>query len=338
MSVQTKASPTHSSVSQPKTIRAMGYHRYGDPNVLQSIELPFPKRGAGQVTIAVKATSVNPIDYRMRRGEMKGLIPFGFPRIPGYDVAGVVMDCDVDAAIEPGDRVMAFLDDLRGGASAEVVVCGAGVVARMPDAMSFEEAAAIPLAATTALQSLKNHGKIATGQRVLINGASGGVGAFAIQIAKAFQTHVTAVASEDNEAFCRELGADCFFNYQKIDFTKAVESWDLIFDAAGKSSYFSARKVLKSGGHYVSTEPSIRGLFISLVSWPFSKTGRIMLAQPNQHDLETLISLYQQQQLSVTIDRRFSLTDIAAAHQRVETGVERGKVIVLNDQTDRTDN
>ena len=255
---------------------------------------------------------------------------FGFPRIPGYDVAGQVVDCDADAPFKPGDRVLAYLDHLRGGACAEFAVCPTNVAAKIPDSMLMQEAAAIPLAGSTALQSLRDHGQIAPGKRVLLNGASGGVGAFAIQIAKHYQTHVTAVASSSNEEFCIELGADRFLDYQNTDFTKIGEKWDLIFDVVGKFGYLDARRVLTDGGRYVSTEPDAKGIFMTLVTWPLSKSGTVMLAKPSAADLHQLIELYELGKLKVTIDSQFSMNQAADAHRRVEEGVDRGKVVLVN--------
>ena len=276
-----QAKPASNDSSDDLTMTAFVYDDYGDANVLHAAAMPIPERQAEQLLISVKASSVNPIDYRLRSGEMKGLLPFGFPRIPGYDVAGTVIACGSGVPFNRGDRVMAFLDQTRGGACAEFAVCGINVAAKIPDAMSYEDAAAIPLAGTTALQSLRDHGKIAAGKRVLINGASGGVGAFAVQIAKAYDTHVTAVASGDNETFCMDLGADQFYDYEQVDFTKSVEKWDLIFDAAGKSGYFDARDVLSEKGRYVSTEPDVKGMLMTLLTWPLSKSGKVMLAKPS---------------------------------------------------------
>ncbi|TWU48368.1 NAD(P)-dependent alcohol dehydrogenase [Rubripirellula reticaptiva] len=316
--------------SSNQTMTAFVYDDYGNADVLHCAKLPIPDRLPGQILIAVEASSVNPIDYRLRSGEMKGLLPFGFPRIPGYDVAGTVADCAPDAPFGRGDRVMAFLDHMRGGACAEFAVCAIDVAAKIPDSMQFADAAAIPLAGTTALQSLRDHGKIAAGKRVLINGASGGVGAFAVQIAKAYGAHVTAVASSDNESFCMELGADCFYDYEKVDFTKSVEHWDLIFDAAGKSGYFDSRDVLNEHGRYVSTEPDAKGMLMTLLTWPLSKSGKVMLAKPNAADLRELIRLHELGNLKVTIDRRYPMNQVADAHRRVEEGVDRGKVVLVN--------
>jgi NADPH2:quinone reductase len=313
------------------TMSAMVFDDYGDPSVLHAAQLPRPERLPGQAVVQVVASGVNPIDYRLRRGEMKWLLPGGFPRVPGYDVAGYVVDCAADSGFAVGDRVMAFLDNTRGGASAEFVTCSLDVIAKLPQDMPFEEAAAIPLAGTTALQSLRDHGRMRPNDRVLVNGASGGVGMFAVQIAKAFGCHVDAVASAANEAFCKSLGVDQFIDYRKSDFTQTGQQWDLIFDAAGKSSYFAARKVMKAGGRFVSTEPDLHGLAMSMLTWPLSKTGRVMLAKPKRRDLETLIELYQDGTLKVTIDRKYPFSELAEAHRRVETGVDHGKVVVVHD-------
>lgn len=312
------------------TMRAVEYNEYGDASVLHVADHPIPQLLPDQLFIEVLASSVNPIDYRFRRGDMKGLIPFGFPRIPGYDVAGIVVATNTDCSFAKGDRVMAFLDHARGGALADYAVCSVASAAKIPDSMSMEVAAAIPLAGTTALQSLRDHGKIKSGQSVLINGASGGVGMFAVQIAKSYGCHVDAIASGPNREFCLSLGADHFYDYEKEDFTKSDERWDIVFDVSGKAHYMGSRAVLKEGGHFISTEPSIKGLLMTILTWPLSKSGQIMLAVPSGDDLRELIRLYEAGKLKVTIDSTFPFEQAAQAHRRVETGVDHGKVVLVN--------
>lgn len=314
-------------------MQAMVYDEYGDASVLHAAEIPLPERLPGQLLIEMHATSVNPVDYRLRQGEMKALLLGGFPRVPGFDVAGVINDCADDAPFQIGDRVMAFLDTARGGASAEFSVCAIDVAAKLPDDLSFEDAAAIPLAGTTALQSLRDHGRMQPHHRVLINGASGGVGMFAVQIAKAAGCHVDAVASGDNRDFCMSLGADHFYDYNQVNFTDSSERWDIVFDAAGKSGYCDARGVMAPGGRYVSTEPNAMGMLMTVFTWPLSKSGTVMLARPNADDLRELIRLHQAGQLRVTIDSRYPLRDLAEAHKRIESGVDRGKVVVVRDES-----
>jgi NADPH2:quinone reductase len=154
---------------------------------------------------------------------------------------------------------------------------------------------------------------------------------FAVQIAKAYDCHVDAVASGDNRDFCMSLGADHFFDYEQTDFTQSKERWDLIFDAAGKASYCDARDVMNEGGRYVSTEPDVKGMLMTVLTWPLSKSGRVMLAKPNADDLRELIGLYEMGKLNVTIDRRYAMNEVADAHRRVEQGVDRGKVVLVSE-------
>ncbi|MCC9600750.1 NAD(P)-dependent alcohol dehydrogenase [Stieleria sp. JC731] len=312
----------------PEMMRAMVFADYGEPSVLHEKQVKTPTRRPGQVLIQVVASSVNPIDYRLRRGEMKGLLPGGFPRIPGYDVAGFIADVADDAPLSVGQPVIAFLDSLYGGASAEYAVCAIDSVAVLPEPIPVLEAAAMPLAGTTALQSLRDHGKIMAGDRVLINGASGGVGIFAIQIAKAFDCHVTAVASGKNRETCMSLGADEFIDYEQSDFTELNRTWDLIFDAAGKASYLDARRVMSDECRFVSTEPDVKGMVLTAVTAPLSKKAKVMLAKPNTADLMKLVGLYREGKLRVELDSVFPLEDLADAHRRVESGVDHGKVVI----------
>jgi len=314
--------PVHSRM------RAIVYDDYGGVEVLHEAEIDTPTRLPGQILIEVAAASVNPIDYRLRQGEMKGIIPGGFPRVPGFDVAGIVADCGGDNQFTVGDRVLAFLDHTRGGGYARYATCAIDAAAKIPDEMSFETAAAIPLAGTTALQALRDHGKLKPGDRVLVNGASGGVGMFAVQIAKANDATVDAVASGANESFCKSLGADRFLNYETTDFTERNEKWDLIFDAAGKASYLDARQVMADGGRYVTTEPDASGILVTLLTWPLSKSGTTMMAHPRSDDLDELVRLFQQGSLTVTIDRCYPLQQAADAHRHIEAGVEHGKIIL----------
>ena len=318
------------SIQVGPTMRAVEYNQYGDASVLHLADHRVPKRLPGQLLIQVSASSVNPIDYRFRRGDMKLLIPFGFPRVPGYDVAGTVVETDNSSSFKTGDRVMAFLNHTRGGALADYAACAASCAAKIPDTMPMEEAAAIPLAGTTALQSLRDHGKIKNGQSVLINGASGGVGMFAVQIAKSYGCHVDAIASGRNREFCLSLGADHFYDYERDDFTKSKERWDIIFDVAGKAHFLEARAVLKEGGHFISTEPNLKGILMTILTWPLSKSGQVMLAVPSGDDLRELIRLYELGKLQVTIDSLFSFEQAADAHRRIEAGVDHGKVVITN--------
>lgn len=312
-----------------RRMSAMVYDDYGPPDVLHEATMDIPERLPGELLIQVAASSINPIDCRIRAGELKGLLIGGFPRVPGYDVSGVVVDAGDDAKFAVGDRVLAFLNHARGGACAEYALNDIAATCHLPEEIPFDIAAAMPLAGTTALQSLRDHGRMQPGDRVLINGASGGVGMFAVQIAKAYGCHVDAVASGQHQAFCESLGADRFFDYHQTDFTELDERWDVIFDAAGKASYWDARSVMAEHSRYVTTEPDVSGLMISLLTWPLPKSGTAMLAQPNADDLNELIRLYQAGELKVTIEQRYALSNVAEAHRHLERGVEHGKIVLL---------
>jgi NADPH2:quinone reductase len=309
-------------------MRAMVYERYGDPGCLQLADIQAPWRLPGSVVIRVHAAGVNPIDARLRRGEAKWLLPGGFPRVPGYDVAGQIADTAGDTGLQVGDRVLAFLDKLYGGGYAEYAKCSVAVVAKIPDAMSYEEAAAIPLAGSTALQGLRNKGKISQGDHVLINGASGGVGAFAVQIAKAYGADVTGVASEEQRDFVLKLGADDFIDYQHQDFAESGRKWDLVLDAAGKRNFRNVRPVLHRGGRYVTTEPSLRAMAASLLSRLSSKRSSMMLVRSKGDDLAELVRLYQSDQLRVTLADVIPLELAEKAHRQLEAGGHRGKYVL----------
>lgn len=312
----------------PEKMEAIFYERYGDASVLQLGELPTPRPKIDQILIRVMATSVNPIDWRLRSGQSRYLLSGNFPRVPGYDVAGYVVNPGGDITLNRGDRVMAFLDSMYGGAYAQYATCGINAATLIPDDLSFEEAAAMPLAGSTALQSLRDHGHIKEGSRVLINGASGGVGSFAIQIAKHDGAHVTAVSSEINESYAKALGADEFIDYHKTDFTRSGDRWDIVFDAAGKSSFSRARRALTPHGRYVSTEPSFTGALVSFATLLTAQRCRVMLARSKREDLSELVRLYSTGVMQAMVDDVMPITDVVEAHRMSEQGRLRGKLVM----------
>jgi NADPH2:quinone reductase len=201
-------------------------------------------------------------------------------------------------------------------------------VVKIPDSMTYEEAAALPLAGSTALQGLQDKGKIKRGDRVLINGASGGVGALAVQIATAHGAEVTGVASGKHQDFVREMGASDFIDYQHQDFAEAGRSWDLIFDAAGLRSYWQVRHALNRGGRYVTTEPDVKSATMTLLSKLSSRHGYAMLVRPNRSDLCELVRLYETGQLRITPADVLPLARAAEAQSRLEAGGHCGKYVL----------
>ena len=309
-------------------MRAILYRDYGGPEVLEAADRPDPEPGPGEILIRVAAAGVNPIEARLRSGEMKLVLPGGFPRVPGYDVAGTVAAAGENTDFAAGDRVLAFLDNVYGGGYAEFAVCSADAAAKIPAALLFPEAAGLPLAGSTALQALRDHGALKPGETVLVNGAAGGVGAFAVQIAAALGGRVTGVASGDDEEFVRGLGAGDFLDYTERSFADAGRTWDVVFDAAGKSGYGDARSVLAEGGRYVSTEIDAGGLAATALTWPLSRTGKVFLARPRRDDLRELIALYERGALKVEVARRFPLAEAAEAHRALEEDSFRGKLVL----------
>lgn len=309
-------------------MRSVTYKQYGAPSVLTPSASPMPDPSANDVLIRVAAAGVNPVDARIRSGEMRWLLPGGFPRIPGFDVAGRVDEAPQGAPVAAGDRVLAYLNSVYGGGYAEFAVCPSRLVSKLPPEMPIQEAAALPLAGTTALQSLRRHARMRAGDRVLILGATGGVGAFAVQIAQADGARVTGVASGRHEDFCRRLGAEDFLDYQSIDYAETGRTWDVVFDAAGKSSFSVAKRVLAQDGRYVTTEPSLRAAAGALLSWPTSRKARPMLARPCGADLDTLLEMYEDGDLTIRVHKAFPLEDAQAAHQLLERESFCGKLVL----------
>ncbi|MCG6155927.1 NAD(P)-dependent alcohol dehydrogenase [Rubinisphaera margarita] len=309
-------------------MRAVVYKDYGGPEVLELVERERPQPARDEVLIRVAAAGINPVDARLRSGEMKWLLPGGFPRIPGYDVAGVIEQVGSQANFQVGQRVLAFLDHVYGGGYAEYAVCTHSSVVEIPDSMTFDEAAALPLAGSTALQSLREYGHLKSGMTVLVNGASGGVGSLAVQIAVADGAVVTGVASSDHEDFVRSLGAAEFIDYRRHEFTSLKQSWDLVFDAAGKSSFKASRPVLAKDGTYVSTEPSLRGLVVSLTTLPLEKQGRVMLARSRKEDLSELVRLSVEGHLKIHVADSIPLSQASDAHAKIEKGGFCGKIVL----------
>ncbi len=317
---------------------AIVYDRYGPPEVLSLQDVARPKPEPHQVLIRVRAAGVNPIDWKIRSGALKYVLPIHPPLVPGYDVAGTVAAVGGEVhsnnpALGPGDEVFCFLDSFSGGGYAEYVTASASVLAPKPTNVSYAEAASVPLAGITALQGLRDHGRLVEGEDVLINGAAGGVGSLAVQIAKALGAHVTGVCGPDNLEFVRSLGADELVNYHQEDFTRSSRRFDLVFDAVGKSSYFRCRRVLGSGGRYLSTLPGPKVWLARLVSWFGGRTAKSMIARPSGDDLRFLGQLIENQRLRPYVEAIFPLAQAADAHRASEAGHVRGKLVLsLEDQ------
>jgi len=311
-------------------MRAAVIPRYGPPAVLEIRDVPRPDVRPGRVLIRVRAAGVNPLDWRIRSGSLRLLLPLKLPLIPGYDVSGEVAEVGEGVTqFQPGDEVFAFLDAIRGGAYAEFVGASPSVVARKPANLSHEEAAAVPLAASTALYALRDIAKIHSQSEVLINGAAGGVGSFAVQLAKALGACVTGVCGPENIDFVGQLGADRALDYHKTDFTRQPEQYDLVFDAVSKSSYGKCRGVMKTHGHYVSTVPTPMEYFHQGVTWLLGgRRSHTFLVRPRGADLRHLATLIESGRLRPIVQRAYPLDEVAQAHEASQAGHVRGKLVL----------
>ena len=310
-------------------MRAMRLHQFGDPSVLQLDEVARPEPKNDELLVRVHATSLNYAELGLRRGEMKA---FSFWRLPltlGFDLAGEVVACGPRVtAFSPGDRVYGAIGH-RGGANADYACVKQSRVTLAPAALALEKLAAVPVAGLTALQALRGIANLQRGQRVLINGASGGVGAFAVQLAKRFGGTVTGVCSGAKRDFVEGLGASETINYQKEDFSERSERWDVIFDAAGKREFAELRRVLSDEGKAVSTRLSPRGA-LNAVTRGLGAAPRyhFIPARERSYDLAFLARLTERGELQVPLDQTFEFANLPEAHRYVEAGEARGKVVV----------
>ncbi|MCB9601761.1 MAG: NAD(P)-dependent alcohol dehydrogenase [Sandaracinus sp.] len=321
-------------------MRAIVHSRYGSPDVLETRELPTPEPRAGEVLVRVRAASINAADYRLMRADPwlvrleNGLFaPKKWP-VLGSDFAGEVAavgDCVADFQV--GDRV--FGDAFRDGRGtfAEHVRVGVGSLARMPEGLSFDEAAALPLAGTTALQALRDGSAVRPGERVLIHGAGGGVGGFAVQLAKAYGAHVTAVCSAKSAS--RLVGADVILDYAREDFATDPEGFDVIVVVNGRRSPSTYKRALRAGGRLVVVGGTNRQIFEGLLLAPLvflfsGKRARTLHLDSARQaaDLRELAEHVRTGALRVCLDRRFRFEDTIEAMRYVERGHLSGKVVL----------
>ncbi len=332
--------PTESVAANAVTMKAVVYRCYGGPEALKVEDITKPSPADDEVLVKVRAAAVNPLDWHYLRGLpyiMRFSSGVGAPEQirMGSDFAGTVEAIGRNVTqYKPGDEVFGG----RNGALAEyVTVRETRALALKPTNMSFEQAAAVPVAAITALQALRDSGELQSGQKVLINGASGGVGTFAVQIAKSMGAEVTGVCSTRNVALVRALGADRVIDYRQEDFTRGSERYHLIIDNVGNHALSDLRRAMTPDGTLVvvggpSDEdflgPLTRSIKAVLYSPFVSQKFLSVLADENHKDLDALRQLMQLGKLTPVIDRRYPLAETAAAIQYLEEGHARGKIVI----------
>ncbi len=320
-------------------MKAIIYTQYGSPDVLQFKEAPQPSPKEAEVLIKVHAVSINAADWHLMRADPFPVrFAFGLfkPKIQilGADVAGEVEALGKNVTqFKVGDAVFGDLSGCGFGGFAEYVCAPETVLALKPANLSFEEAAALPMASITALQGLRDIGRIKAGQKVLIYGASGGVGTFAVQIAKSFGAEVTAVCSTSKVDMVRALGADHVIDYTREDFTQNGQQYDLIFAANGNRSLADYEKALAPTGTYVMSGGASSQMFEAMLKGPLrSKAGgksiKNFIAKPNQVDLNAMKGLVEAGQVKPVIDKRYPLMETPSAMRYLEEGHARGKIVV----------
>jgi NADPH:quinone reductase-like Zn-dependent oxidoreductase len=313
-------------------VKAIVYTKYGPPDVLQLKEIEKPTPKDDEVLVEVHAASVNAFDWHMLRAKpvLVRLMGSGLlkpkNKILGADIAGRVEAVGRKVKqFQPGDEV---LGTIRGG-FAEYACAREKSLALKPANLTFEEAAAVPMAALTALQGLRDKGQIQAGQKVLINGASGGVGTFAVQIAKSFETEVTGVCSTTKMDLVRSIGADHVIDYTQEDVTKNRQQYDLIFDIAAYRSISEYKRLLSPSGIYVLAGGSVARMFqLMFLSMIGVKNRRFIFANINPKDLLSIIELINLGKVRSIIDKRYPLDETAEALRYLEEGHARGKVVI----------
>ena len=292
-------------------MKAAIINKFGKPNVFEIAELSVPQVNDDQILVKIYASSINPMDYKSRQGNHKYILGSKFPVILGYDMAGIVIKTGENTKrFKVGDKVHGRSDVKYGGTLAQFGVTSEHTLSHIPEILSFNEAAGIPLAALTALQALRDKGKIKTGDNVLITGATGGVGHFAVQLVKYFDAKCFAVASSKHHEFITELAPDVFIDYTTNDFKNLNEKFDIIFDAAGKESYLSCKHLLKRKGVYITSLPRPKLLIHKVISLFNAGYVKTLLMKSNHKDLDFVNSLVSKGIIKIKIDKVFRIVFI----------------------------
>ncbi|MFD2728756.1 NADP-dependent oxidoreductase [Enterococcus camelliae] len=308
--------------------KAIVINQYGGKENLVEEDVLLPELQAHQVLVKVKATSVNPIDWKLREGYLKQMMPWEFPIILGWDVAGVIEEVGADVADwKIGDRIVARPDTTRFGTYAEYTIVDDHLLAALPEEISFKDAGALPLAGLTAYQALFTHGKLESGQKVLIHAGAGGVGSYAIQLAKNAGAYVYTTASQKNHELLKRLGADEVIDYHTTDFETTLNEIDLVIDTMGGEVQRKSLSVLKPHGRLIS--------IVSIENPELAQEKQIeakaIWLEPNGQQLAILVNLMAEKKLVSVIGAEFPLTQagVFAAHELSETHHAVGKIVLV---------
>ncbi len=308
-------------------MKAILIRSYGPPDVLEVVERPTPTPKAGEVLIENKAISINPYDCMARNGEMKMLTGFRFPKTLGCECAGEVVALGTGVTdFKPGDRVIAYTG--RSGSYAQFISRPITDIISLPAGVSFEEGASLPIAGTSAFDCLNALGKVKNGSRVLINGAYGSLGSFAVQLAKLAGAHVTAVCSTPSVELVRALGADMVMDYTVTDILAQPGLYDIVLDTPDVWSFSRAKHMLHPNGVFIAMVPS-PGRMLTMLSTRFiRKKFQVLFAAPTTERIAELAQWVAEKKIKVIVDRSYAADQIAEAHRYSESKRAKGKIIV----------
>lgn len=310
-------------------MKAVEINKYGGPEVLKIVDTEIPPVGNDEILIKIKASSINPVDWKVRKGVLRFIPGQKLPKRLGADLAGIVEQVGKNITeYNNGDEVYGVISAIRGGAYAEYVIAKKEQIAIKPSILSMEEAAAIPLAALTAYQALNKLGEIKEGDLVCINGSSGGVGHFAVQIAKALGAKVVGVCSAKNVQFSKELGADVVIDYNTTNILETSRKFDIFFDAVANQSFLKVLSILKKDGIYITTLPSFPNIISPIIKLFNGKRSKLINLKSNSKDLRFLSELGKSGKLHVNIEKTYNLKNIQEAHRHSETRRVVGKLAI----------
>ena len=306
-------------------MKAIRVHQFGGPEVLKYEDAPRPVPAADEVLIKVYASGMNPVDWKMRAGLAESLFPIQLPFIPGWDVSGEIEEVGSDILIfKKGDEVYGRPDVTRDGTYAEYVAVKANQINFKPKSINHDKASAVPLAGLTAWQGLFDYGHLEEGQKVLIHAAAGGVGSFAVQLAKWKGAYVIGTSSEENIGFLFDLGADEALDYKTVKFEDRLKDVDLVFDLIGGDTQQRSLKIIKKGGRLITT-----------VQPKYQEEAKandihmeVFMTQSLPEELEQLGNLIDSGKIKPVVTRTFPLKDAAEAQKEIEKGHTRGKMVL----------
>ena len=306
-------------------MKAIVIHQYGKPDVLKYEDAPLPEPKENQILVRVIAAGVNPVDGAARSEKYAKFFGIRLPFIPGYDIAGVVEKTGGKVTkFKAGDSVYAYIGLGEGGGYAQYAVVTEEEAAPKPKSLTYESAAAVPVVALTAWQALIDTAKLSAGQTVLIHGGSGGVGSFAIQIAKARGAKVIATASTANQDFLKQLGAEVAIDYTKQKFEEVAKSVDVVLDSVGKDTLVRSYGIVKKGGFVVTLVARIDDAELT----KHGIRGASLSVKPDSNELAEIGKLIDEGKIKVVVSQTFSLSEAMKAQEQVATGHTRGKIVL----------